>query len=199
MITLAKRFSFIVAAIVAGAGVAGAQDLRTPPYRPYITEVGSPRVIDRARFDREVAVNTDLRSWVQNYGYPDVAEIQTVVPQFGWSDYEVRTYYFDRNQELAFGRVSFFPAQVDEGWIQDYGLIKYQGALQPENRQRVQYAARLCGSRGSPLDRVLAAAERAERASTLAERESLRALQAAERAQSAASRLESGFSRTLHK
>lgn len=194
------KLSLAVVAILVTANWVGAQTLRTPPYRPYITEVGPPRAIDRVRLDKEMTVNSDLRSWIRDYGYPDVAEIQDVVPEYGWSDYEVRTFYLTRNQELAFGRVAFFPRQGNPSFVGDYGLIKYQGVVQPENRKRLQYAARLipCGDGGS-MDRILAAAERAERASLVAEKESQRAAQAAERAEAAVGRMETGFTKSLRK
>lgn len=201
MTRLAKRIALAAAIVAASAGVAKAEmDLDTPEYRPYITEVGKPIVLNLTQFRREVAVNSDLKSWIRNYGYPDVAEIQRVVPEYGWADYEVRIYYFAYDIELAFGRVAFMPAVTDPDVIDDYGLVKFQGRMQPENRKRVQYEARLCGSgKGSSADRIIAAADRATRAAELAEKESVRAMQAAERAESAVNRMDAGFRQGLRK
>jgi hypothetical protein len=200
MTRLAKRLSLVGLGILLTAGWATAGELRTPSYRPYIVEVGPPRTISRQQLDKEMYLNSDLRSWIRNYGYPDVAEIQAVVPEYGWSDYEIRTYYLDRDQELAFGRIAFMPYQGDPGFLDDYGLVKYQGKIQPEGRQRIQSLARIGGCGGdTSLDRILAAAERAERASTMAEKESLRAMQSAEKAEAAASRIETRFNQSLHK
>jgi hypothetical protein len=199
MTRLAKRLSLVVIMVLASAGVGQASELRTPSYRPYITEVGPPRTLSLEQFEHEVQANSDLRSWVKDYGYPDVAETQEVVPEYGWSDYEVRAYYFDRDQELAFGRIALFPQVVGQSMVDRYGLVKYQGRIQPENRKRVLAAARLCPSGGTSLDRILAAADRATRAAEVAEKESMRALQAAERAEAVVSRMEAGFQKGLRK
>jgi len=200
MTRLAQRFSLAVVAVLVAVTGVGAQGLRTPSYRPYITEVGPPHTINRKQLDKETQVNSDLESWIHDYGYPDVAEIQEVVPEYGWSDYEVRIYYLARNQELAFGRIAFFPRQGDPAFVSNYGLVKFQGSVQPENRKRVQYAARIspCVG-GDSLDRILAAAERAERAALVAEKESMRAADAAARAETAVNNMESGFAKSLRK
>lgn len=205
MTRVTKRLvSTAAALLLAGSAVVGsaaAADLREPEYRPYIAEVGPPKALTRAQFDKEVVVNSDLRSWVRNYGYPDVAEYQRVVPEYGWSDYEIRLYYFERDQELAFGRVAFSPYAAPGPMIGDIGLTKYQGRIQSENLERVSRAPRLCGGGrdSGALDRLLAAADRAAAAAELAEKESLRALQSAERAEAAVGRMDAGFRTGLRK
>lgn len=201
MTGITKRLSLAAAMIlVSAAWAVAAEPPRTPEYRPYIAEVGAPRTLSRAQFEREVAVNSDLRSWVRNYGFPDVAEYQRVVPEYGWSDYEIRVFYFDYNMELAFGRVAFFPSMTSSALTADYGLVKYQGRIEPENLERVRHAPRVCGSGGSgSLERLLAAAERAERAAMIAEREGLRAAQSAQRAEAAVGRMDAGFRQRLSK
>ena len=200
--TRLAKLTLTAAMVLGSAGMAAAQGgPRIPEYRPYIAEVGNPRVLTKREFEKELAVNSDLRSWVKNYGYPDVAEIQRVVPEYGWRDYEVRVFYLSYDQELAFGRVAFMPSAGEPSLINDYGLVKYQGKVQPENRKRIQYEARLCGSGGggSIGDRVIAAADRATRAAEMAEAESLRAAAAAARAESAVGKLETGFTQSLRK
>lgn len=201
MTRFAKALSLAaVGMVLLSATGAKAEQLRTPDYRPYITEVGPPRTINRVRLDKEMQLNSDLASWIRDYGYPDVAEVQDVVPQYGWSDYEIRIFYIDRNQELAFGRVSFFPFIRDRSFVDNYGLIKFQGPLQSENRGRVLASARIgCGNEDNSLDRILAAAERSERAATMAEKAALRAMQSAERAEAAVNRMEVGFTQSLRK
>lgn len=200
MTRLVQRLSVAVAAVIVVAGAVEAQERRTPSYRPYIVEVGPARAIGIDRFEEEMQLNSDLRSWVRSYGYPDVAEIQPVTPQYGWAPYEIRAFYLARNQEIAFGRIAFFPTTGGSTMVQGLGLVKYEGDMQRADRQRVEMMPRLCaGGGGNSLDRILAAADRATRAAEIAERESLSAVASAERAEAAVGRLESGFKSSLRK
>ena len=200
--TRLAKLAFVGAMILSSAATTSAAEpfRRRPEYRPYIMEVGAPRVLTRAQFTREIYMNTDLQSWVRNYGFPDVAEYQRVVPEYGWADYEIRVYYFDYDLELAFGRVKFMPAVTSHDLVDDYGLVKYEGRINPSNLQRVRHAPRLCGSTtGTSADRIIAAADRATAAAEAAEREALRAADAAQRAEGAVGRMDAGFREGLRK
>jgi hypothetical protein len=135
--------------LLASVALAAAPQLRRSSNRPTIVEVGPPRAITMAQLEQEMYWNSDLQSWVEHYGYPDLAEYQEVVPQFGWADYEIRAYYLRRNQEVVFGRVASFPDMVGypyypgyPGLLEHYGLIKYQGPIQQDDLQRLSAARR---------------------------------------------------------
>src|SRR5262249_32144424 len=146
-----KRISMAGMVLLASVALAAAPELRRSPNRPTIVEVGPPHPITMAQLEQEMYWNSDLQSWVKYYGYPDLAEYQEVVPQFGWADYEIRTYYFRRNQELVFGRVVSFPYADMVGYpyypgypgmLAHYGLIKFQGPIPQADLQRLSAARR---------------------------------------------------------
>lgn len=146
MIRLAKQFSLPAAVLLAWVVPGAAAELRSSPLRPNVVEVGAPRALTRLQLEQEMYWNSDLRGWVLYYGYPDVAEYQEVVPQFGWAAYEIHAYYLRRNQEIVFARVASFPYAGLFGYpsylgypamLPDYGLIKFQGTIDQEDLQRL--------------------------------------------------------------
>ena len=155
--TLAKRLSLSLAALLVPIAVSAGDGLRRSPYRTNLVEVGAPRPLTKTQLDRQISINPDLRSWVAHYGYPDVAEYQEVVPQFGWADYEIRTYYLRRNQALAFGMVASFPYGAEPsmpdytGLLPSFGLIKFQGTIAREDIDRVSAAPRVVSAYRRPL------------------------------------------------
>jgi len=100
--------------------------------RPSIIEIGDPTSVDTPRIEREAQHITQLREFLDAYGYPDYAELQEVAPEWPFAPYEIRTYYLDRNLELDFGHVFVSPA------MPDYGTSKYQGEIAPEKRHQIE-------------------------------------------------------------
>ncbi|MBI4516910.1 MAG: hypothetical protein HY699_13955 [Deltaproteobacteria bacterium] len=125
----------VTVALLAAPTVTGAlgPELRrvTPPNRPYIVELGEPRPMSSQGLDRERKLNSDLNLYLEYYGWPDYVEVQDIAPQDPWAAYEVRLYYLQREIEMAFGRAFIAPT------ITDFGVIKYQGHIEPGTRDRI--------------------------------------------------------------
>jgi hypothetical protein len=102
-----------------------------PSNRPEIVEIGEPQPLGSKGLGHESKLNTDLGIYLDHYGWPDYAEIQEIEPENPWADYEVRIYYLKRDRELAFGRVFVAP------WMKDFGVIKYQGTMDPMTHDRI--------------------------------------------------------------
>ena len=189
-----KSIAIVVAAGLVAVSVAGVSaeesQLAWPEHRPYITEVGKSQPIDQRRLQREMAINQDLRKHIDDYGYPEAAEIQEIVPDWPWAAYEVRLYYLRYDQELAYGQTLAAPSI-------EYGLEKYSGPIRPEDRRRL--ASRVPLGDNDVYARVAAAAERAARAAERAEADSRSAAQAAERTESVIGKMEVDFHRQLRK
>jgi len=111
----------------------GFDDVRrvTPPNRPYIVEIGDPQPIGPRALQKEEKINSDLRRYIDFYGWPDYAEIQEIEPNIPWDAYEVRCFYLRRDREIAFGRAYISPV------VTDLGIIKYQGRIDPATRDRI--------------------------------------------------------------
>jgi hypothetical protein len=122
----------LLGAVAAGSGTASA-DVRRERLarRPYITEVGYPYAINARRLQYEIAHLTELQEYIQDYGYPDYAEIQEVSPDWPWVPYEVRLYYLRSNLEAAFGPVLLSPA------MPNLGVLKFRGDITPEKRHEI--------------------------------------------------------------
>lgn len=182
-----------IAVVCGSASWLNAAEVRriTPGDRPYIVEIGSPKVIDRDRLDDEMALNPDLCEQVNFYGYPDVAEIQRVAPDWPWADYEVRLFYLDSNQKMAFGRTFIAPSL-------NYGLEKYKGPMSPSERSRIASLAKPHPG-GDVYARAANAAERAAQAAERAATQSEAAAKAAERSEAVANKMESSFKQQLRK
>ena len=173
-----RRFGVVAVSLLVGGSVslAHAAGIRrhTPQNRPYIVELGAPEAIDDMRLQREMRKNTDLRGYVARYGYPEVAEIQEIVPQSPWDSYEVRLYYIRRNQALAFSRAFISPI------IDDFGLLKHTGKVLPEDRARFVKRGRYLGE--DPAARLEDAVEQAAAAAADADASSRAAEEAAQQA-----------------
>ncbi len=107
----------------------------TPARRPYITEIGDPYPISRATLDREAARMKELRLYLDQYGYPDYAEVQEIRPEWPWDSYEVRLYYLRRNVEVDFGR-AFTLAES----YPNLGLLKFSGGIPASKRLQIELA-----------------------------------------------------------
>ena len=165
--------------------------------RPYIVELGDPYSIDTETLQHEADYMSELSDYVSTYGYPDYAEVQEIAPDWPWDPYEVRLYYLRRNLETDFGHVIMSAA------LTDLGVLKFQGDIPSEKRQRIEMAlqahpsppaatestaasrptAPVAGGLSATLvARLEAAAERAAQAAERAEAESDAAARAADRA-----------------
>jgi len=182
-----------IVVLVAAAGLAqGAGELRreTPARRPYIVEIGDPRLLTRDQLQREMRINSDLRDYIGYYGYPEAAEIQEIVPDTPWDAYEVRLYYLRRGLEVAFGRAFVGPT------VSDFGVLKHLGPITDADRERLAGRAVLGAD---AYARAASAAERAERAAERAAADSRAAARAAERAAAATERMEREFQEAVRK
>ena len=148
-------FSFL--AVVAGFNGSARAELRTAPDRPGIFEIGDPIMIGRTSLEHEMRLNANLAAYIENYGWPDYAEIQEVQVDYPFAPYEVRLYYLRRNSYLAYGRVIVAPS------VFDYGIRKYEGPISPETLDRLLTVAvddgRRASSRHSPQPAAVDAVE----------------------------------------
>ena len=206
--------SAILATVFIAQGVQGDIRRTTPERRPYITELGEPYSISFNTLDDEASKNSDMRAYLNRYGWPDYAEIQEVMPEFPWESYEVRLFYLRRNLEVDFSHVVVSRA------LTDYGLLRYQGNIPSQKRHEIEVIleARLApppppppaavqpqeepSSEPAPqtsgdglteemVRRIEIAVDRAVRASDVAAEQSARAASAAERTVNLVDKMES--------
>ena len=64
-------FSFL--AVVAGSSGSARAELRTAPDRPGIYEIGDPIMINKTSLEHEMRMNTNLASFIENYGWPEAS------------------------------------------------------------------------------------------------------------------------------
>jgi hypothetical protein len=100
--------------------------------RPYILEIGQPYSIGVQRLARELKRISELKVYVGEYGYPDYAEIQDILPQWPWKPYEVRLYYMRWNLELDFGGVFLSEAAPN------FGVLRFRGEMTPKKRHEIE-------------------------------------------------------------
>ena len=115
----------------AGAAIGEVRRER-PPRRPYIVEVGQPYAIGVQKLQYEVDHISALKVYVEEYGYPDYAEIQEILPEWPWEPYEVRLYYMQWNLEVDFGPVSVSEATPN------LGMLKFSGDMTAEKRHEIE-------------------------------------------------------------
>jgi hypothetical protein len=175
--------------------------------RPHIVEVGQPYTIGVQRLQYEIDRISALRGYVDDYGYPDYAEIQEISPEWPWEPYEVRLYYMQRNLE-----VDFSPVFVSEA-LPDFGMLKFSGDITPEKRHEIEVVLQAREAPPPPppaeaqavqpppptsaggltealVARIEAAAERAAQAADRAAQDSEAATRAAERTVSVVEKME---------
>jgi hypothetical protein len=193
---MAKAVLFVLTAALTAAGpVFAATDTNvrreSTGRRPDIVEVGEPYSISMTTVHNESAKISQLRTYLQEYGYPDYAEIQEIEPAWPWESYEVRLYYLRRNLELDFGHVFLSEAEPS------FGVLKFQNYISPVKRHEIEIvlAAREAPPPAAPPEeevrtgglnealvaRIEAAAERAAQAADRATESSEAAQRAAER------------------
>jgi hypothetical protein len=100
--------------------------------RPYIVEIGEPYAIGVQKLQYEVNHISELTVYVREYGYPEYAEIQEILPEWPWEPYEVRLYYMRRNLEIDFGPVFLSQAAPN------FGVLKFWGDITPEKRHEIE-------------------------------------------------------------
>jgi hypothetical protein len=124
------RGAVLVASLLVVSAAAGLE-FREDPYRVGINEVGDPVLLTYEQLTHEMDVNGDLRTWINEYGRPDYAEVQRIEMDEPFFPYEVRLYYLDGNRYVVFGRVHVAPT------VTDYGTRKYLGRLDAAQIRRL--------------------------------------------------------------
>jgi hypothetical protein len=131
---MTKRSGTIVLVALFG-GLVSAQaargDLRPSAHRPALIEVGEPIIVDRSTLRREMERISDLKDHIARNGWPDYAEVQSVVAEDFFGDYEVRVYYLLRQREADFAHVDAAP------WVKDFGIKRYEGPIPTETLGRL--------------------------------------------------------------
>lgn len=122
-----------VAAAIAGVMTTGTAtaDLRPSVHRPALVEVGDPTMVDRSALRKEMERISDLKDHVARHGWPDYAEVQPVVSEEPFGEYEVRIYYILRQREYDFAHVDAAP------WLKDFGIKRYEGPIPTETLGRL--------------------------------------------------------------
>lgn len=82
------------------------------PERPYVCDIGTPRVLSSRDFSEVLGKNAALRETVKRLGKPDRAEVQKVRVREPWSQWEVRTYYEDLDRMFIYGRAYILGSPV---------------------------------------------------------------------------------------
>lgn len=206
-----KGLLILATVILLGSAQSGAAsaDVRRvrPARRPYIIEVGYPYAINARRLQYEITHLSELRGYIEDYGYPDYAEIQEISPEWPWVPYEVRLYYLQPNLEADFSPVALSPA------MPNFGLLKFRGEIAPHKRHEIELVLQArrkstvpALANVSPLSpgltealvgRIEAAAERATRAADRATADSAAAVRAADRATNIVEKMQ-GSARKRH-
>jgi hypothetical protein len=112
-------------------------ELRPSLHRPSLVEVGDPTMVDRSALRKEMERISDLKDHISRHGWPDYAEVQPVLGEDPFDDYEVRVYYIMRQRELDFAHVDAAP------WVKDFGIRRYEGPIPTETLGRLLTAAPL--------------------------------------------------------
>jgi len=170
-------------------GVALTQDVRreVTGRRPYITEIGAPYSISMAAVEREAQRISELKTYLAEYGYPDYAEVQEIVPEWPWESYEVRLYYLRRDRALDFAHVFLSEA------VPGFGVMRFQGTIPPEKRREIEV---VLAAREVPAPPPVGATESTEALVARVEAAAERAAQAAERAAEASDAANRAAART---
>ena len=72
--------------------------------RPYVCDIGAAEPLSMHSFKELVRKDAALRATVARIGMPDAAELQRVLVNDPWADFEVRIYYRQYNRMYVFGR-----------------------------------------------------------------------------------------------
>ena len=125
--------SIVLVALFSGlvSGRTALAELHTSVHRPSLVEVGEPTMVDRSALRKEMEHMSDLKLHISRHGWPDYAEVQPVVSEEPFADYEVRVYYLSRQYEADFANVDAAP------WLRDFGIKRYEGPIPTETLGRL--------------------------------------------------------------
>ncbi len=101
-----------------------APDCRPSPERPYVCDIGEPRTLTPVELERLVETDAALRATIARIGYPDLVQVQKIKVEAPWLNWEVRVYYRDFDQMMAFGRAFVLGDPK-------VSLMRYQGPIPP--------------------------------------------------------------------
>lgn len=96
--------------------------------RPYVCDVGAPRVISPRAFRDVIRHNDAIRRHVRRVGYPDLVEVQKVYVDSPWTTEEFRLYYREIDRLFAFSRAFILD-------VPEVSLMRYQGPIPDDHRQ----------------------------------------------------------------
>ncbi len=125
--------------------------------RPYVCDVGAPRTLTAGEIDRLVEIDGSIRAVVARIGMPDLMQVQKVDVEAPWYNWEVRAYYRELDQMLAFGRAFI----LDSPRV---SMLRYQGPLPRAHAAPQLAVANADGSSADAARTAEAAALRAEAA-----------------------------------
>lgn len=175
---------------VALSPVAAAADLSQPGMtwnckgqsdeRPYVCDIGPAEPLSMASFVQMIQDDAAIRAMVARIGMPNAVEVQRVLVNDPWVDYEVRTYYREYDRMYVFGRAFVLGNP-------EISLLRHEGPIPPQ-----WLASR------APID-YEAAARRAEEAAARAEQVANRADRLADRAEAIADAMAADFPKHIQK
>lgn len=171
MKTVVQMIVWVAVALVSAAGAA---DLAQPgttwdcagqsDERPYVCDIGPAEPLSMASFVQMIQDDSAIRATVARIGMPNAVEVQRVLVNAPWVNYEVRTYYRDYDRMYVFGRAFILgnpevsllrhEGPIPPQWLASHAPFDYEGAA-----RRAEEAA----------DRAEATADRADRLADRAE------------------------------
>lgn len=139
-IAFALAFAWLALPVQAETGLP--EGCANGPERPYVCDIGSPRILSMNGFEEILEKNAAVRATVRRIGMPDRAEVQRVRVREPWSSWEVRTYYRSIDRMFVYGRAfilgspqvtilrheSRIPQGLWAAWSGDPATRKAQGA-----------------------------------------------------------------------
>ena len=148
--------------------------------RPYVCEIGAPRLLTRSEFERHVQRDSAVRATVARLGMPDGAEMQQVLVDAPWLGWELRTYYRRYDKMFVYGRAFILGNP-------EVSMLRHQGPIPAEWLERQK------------TDPSTSAVQRAEQSAARAEAFADRIEGLAQRAEEASDQLAADFPRRLSK
>lgn len=96
--------------------------------RPYVCDVGPPRVMPPRSFWLALEKNEAMRAHVRRMGPPDLVEVQKVYVDAPWTTDEIRLYYHRYDRMFAFSRAYILD-------VAEATLMRYQGPIPADHRR----------------------------------------------------------------
>ena len=103
-------------------------------------------MVDRSALRKEMERISDLKDHIALHGWPDYAEVQAVVAEEPFADYEVRVYYMARQCEVR------FRPSLCRTLGQDFGIKRYEGPIPTETLGRSVDGASRSTSLADPVE-----------------------------------------------